>query len=230
MKHNTLLISQKSQGILSTMSKQTTMIIAAAVGIVIVVGALFLALSKSSNKTQNEPITANQAQQSSPQTTGSIKSIITAGKSQNCQISYPDGSGSGTIFASSGKARADFTVSANGTPAENHMIYDGDYGYFWTGTQGTKFKIDQNATPSPATNQQQSADLNKKVNLNCSDWTVDNSKFEVPKDIKFTDLSETMMMQSSPKTSSSAPTTPQSYCNQLTDPQAKAACANSYGQ
>ena len=206
------------------MPKNLALILGAAV-VVIIIAVLAYTMSSKSSKTQEAPTTAESSQ---PQqaTRGSIKSLIGAGKNVTCDIVYPDGNGKGTIYVADKKMRGDFTTMVNNQSMESHMIQDGDFVYFWSGTQGTKMKVSTIATPTPgaAGGQPQGADLNKDVDYKCSSWSPDTSKLTPPADVKFTDLTQMMMQQqkSSPQTGG----THSSYCNPLTDPAAKAACMN----
>lgn len=155
---------------------------------------------------------------------GSIESLLKAGKDVKCDITYLDGSGSGVVYVADNKVSGEFNIkSTEGIETESYMIQDGQYGYIWSGTQGTKIKVDATAA-SPTGNQQQNADLSKEVDLNCSAWSADSSKFEVPQDVQFTDLSQLVKPQASPGTTNDSQGS--SFCDQLTDPVAKAACLN----
>lgn len=208
------------------MPKNLALILGASIVVIIIAVLAYTMVSKSS-KTGQAPTTAESTQ---PQqaTRGSIKSLLGMGKSETCDIVYPDGNGKGTIYVVDKKMRGDFTTMVNNQSMENHMIQDGDYVYFWSGTQGTKMKVSTIATPTPGATvgqQPQGADLNKDVDYKCSSWSVDNSKLTPPADVKFTDLTQMMTPQqtkSSPQTGG----TNSSYCNPLTDPAAKAACIN----
>ncbi len=150
----------------------------------------------------------------------SIKSLLGLGKNQTCEVTYPDGGTSGTIYVAANKVRGNFTMTVEGKPFESSMIQDGTYGYFWSGTQGTKMKIDQTASASPTATTQKTADLDEKVDMKCGSWNVDDSMFTPPGNVTFTDLSAILQKQ---PTGSSVPNI-SSYCAQITDPQAKASC------
>ena len=77
------------------------------------------------------------------------------------------------------------------------MISDGTYMYTWnteTKAQGMKIKITEpTAENTNTTNTNNgSVNLDDKVDMKCSPWLVDNSKFSIPTDVTFTDLSELM--------------------------------------
>lgn len=217
------------------MSKQLPIVIGGLILVAIIGVVAFTQLKKPQQPEQATTATQEQSQASqSSKTRGSIKSLLGIGKNVTCDITYPDGNGSGTTFIADKKMRGDFTMMVDKKEMENHMIQDGDTTYFWSGTQGTKMKIDDSVkvSPSPATGQQsQGADINKDVDYKCSSWSVDNSKFTPPADVSFTDMSALMdkMKQTQPATGQEPGTTKSSYCDQITDPAAKAACISASG-
>jgi len=209
--------------------KTQALILGAVVVIVLIIAVGYFKFSQSSKTTPVAPIQESTQNQGS--TKGSIMSLLSAGNSVTCKTSYPDGAMSGTVYVADKKVRGDFMAEAGGKQMESHMIQDGDYGYFWSGNQGTKIKTDESSQVSPAPDVQTSApDLNKDVDLDCSSWPVDASKFEVPADVKFTDLTEMMMqIQKTPTPSGTTNNSQSSYCDQITDSAAKAACMKAAG-
>lgn len=184
--------------------------------------------------TSQDPSVAENSQ-SDQKNRGTIQSLISAGKNVVCEINMPEQKSSGTTYVVGNKVRGDFTVNLDesGKPMMSHMISDGEYMYMWTDgvDQGTKFKIDAvsanpSALPSSAP---KTANLNQEVDLNCSDWAVDNTKFNVPANIKFTDMSQ-LMNNAVKSNGSTAPKIDPSLCDELTDPTAKAACLRALGQ
>ena len=208
------------------MSKQMWLVIGMIVVALAVLGVgAFVKMSKSSKSAQDVNLTQPSVEQvsvptSPPMTQGNLKSLLGVGRNTNCQIVYPDQSGPGTVYVGGSKFRGDFTVKVDAKDMVSHMISDGTYMYIWSeGTpQGTKIKVDtfQNSSPNPS-GKAQAVDLNQQVNLNCSDWTVDQSKFILPTGVTFTDLSKLM------------PKMDKSMCDAITDPQAKEACQKSLG-
>ena len=205
------------------------MIVAVLVSVGIVAVVAYTQLSKSSNETA-EVSTSQEtpAESTSSASRGSIKSLLTAGKNVTCEINFVEGSGGGTVFVAGNKVRGDFSVALpEHQTTESHMIQDGEFIYLWSGTQGTKMKADQieNASPAPST-QTQASDIDKEVDLNCSSWTVDDSKFTPPSDVTFLEVAipPTQGVQGS-----NTKDVQMTYCEQLTDPQAKAACISALG-
>lgn len=78
-----------------------------------------------------------------------------------------------------------------------YMISDDEYMYTWSPQykdQGMKMKIIEPEETADNDNETSNGAINldDKVNVKCSPWLVDNSKFTIPKDIQFSDLSEMM--------------------------------------
>lgn len=203
--------------------------------ILIVVGILVLAVLGyfgylQMNKTKTAPAEESVPQSQSSQTVnkGSLKSLLTAGKNVNCEITYPEGQGKGNIYVSGNKMRGDFSSTANNKAMTYHMIQDGMYSYMWgdESNQGTKFKIEADKPLPSAPAGTQTADLDKEVDMNCSNWSTDESRFSPPGNIKFIDMSE---MMKNPGGSGPMPKLDASICNQIEDAAAKASCLESLG-
>lgn len=213
---------------LPVMNKQVMMIGGAVILIAIVAaGAFFVMSSKKSTSESME--TAEEVEEGGAMSKASIKSLLGAGKNVSCKINYPDNAGSGTVYVTGDNMRSDYMMTVSGKTMEGHMISDGTYMYSWQGTTGMKFKADAVATPSPAagqTSQQQGADINEEVDMDCDNWSVDNSKFTPPADVTFTDATQMMkQVQEQTQTGGTTPNTSgKSYCDSIADPQAKAAC------
>lgn len=209
------------------MPKSTLLIIAGvALVIAVLVGGYFFLNKKA--QAPEEPSTASQEQK---QETGliksSIKSLLSGGKNVICTVKYPDGeeTAEGKIYVSGQKMRGDFNMTVSGKAMESHMISDGSYVYSWSSEsgQGVKMKIDQTEVKASPTSE--SVDIDKEVDMDCSSWGVDNSKFSIPSNIQFTDLSEMMMQTPAPGGQNQG----SSVCDQITDPAAKAACMKAAG-
>lgn len=158
------------------------------------------AMLKSDGEETNTIQTQNN--QNSPM---SLKELM-AGKAQKCEVSYGDQNAEtkGMVYVSGGKMRGDFTTQINGKAETSHVINDGKTQYMWTeGSTQMAFKMSldslpKNAENSTAQTNKQTLDFEAKNNYNCSSWSENNSEFEVPGNIKFTDYSE--MLKSIPTT------------------------------
>lgn len=164
-----------------------------------------LLLSACNGKT---PTGTNQAAAPTEQSqSSSIRDLIALGKNQQCTVSMSqtDDKGiktdtTGTIYIS-GKNLAEQVQIVSSDPKVKTinmmMISDGTTMYTWdqSGTlPGMKLAIPTPAATgtTPSNTQTQSVDLDKKFDMKCSNWAVDNSKFAVPTNIKFTDLTQLM--------------------------------------
>ena len=211
------------------MFKNKTLVIVAAVIILLLLGgAAYLMLSKSSKTgTPAEKTSVTEPKGSSSSITGSLKSLLTGGKTQTCTITYPDNKGSGTIYVADKKFGGTFTIKeTNGKDITGYMVSDGTYMYTWStaAAMGIKIKL-ETAEKAAGNTQTGTGDLNQEVNLNCSPWIVDSSKFAVPTNIQFTDMSSFIPKTSaSPSTKTETETQGQSPCDQIADAAAKAAC------
>lgn len=222
-------------GILGLMSKNTA-IIAIIIAVIALAGGA-LAFSQI-NKKSAAPINTQQVADNKPAATedsstqkGTLQSLISSGKNVSCEINMPGQNGKGLTFVSGNKLRGDFTINSEGQKEMvSHILSDGTYMYMWTDgvTSGTKFKIDPD-TPKPSFSPgSQTTDLNSPVDLKCSPWSVDNSKFIIPTNIKFSDMSQ--VINNAVKNQGSAtPKVDKSICDQIQDPQAKAACLKALG-
>lgn len=212
---------------------QKNVLIGIAAIIVLFLGGAYFLLGKSKT-TPTAPLTANQAnnQQQATEKT-SLKDLLAGNRNVSCTTTYPideKTSTNGTIFVSGKKMRGDFNVTVSGKNMMTYMIQDGTYVYVWTSdaTQGTKMKVDavEKATGDQTQKTNQSFDVNKQVDVKCSNWSVDESKFTPPSNVTFTDLSQ--MLQKLPTSavtkSGEKIQIPSSACDSITDSQAKETC------
>jgi len=179
------------------MSKTLWIIIA----VLVVIGIAYYAMSgKSATNTQGltpqpgatsptvtQPaptITPTPQPQTSSQ---SLKALIMLGSSQKCQFS--DAGSTGTFYVANGKARGDFTTTADQKNVTSHMIMDGTTSYVWSDgqSQGVKMTIDAAAQNSTGT-QGKSVDANKKIDYRCEAWTADSAQFAMPSGVTFIDI------------------------------------------
>lgn len=212
------------------MFKNKRLIVAVVVVILLILAGfgyfMFSKSSKTITPTEKTSVTEPKASSSSS-ITGSLKSLLTGGKTQTCTITYPDNKGTGTIYVADKKFGGTFTIKeSDGKDITGYMVSDGTYMYSWSSaaTMGIKMKLDvaENAAGDTQTG---TNDLNQQVNLNCSPWIVDNSKFAVPTNIKFSDMSNLIPKTSAlPSTKAETPALNESVCDQIEDATAKAAC------
>ena len=197
-------------------------------------GFFFLKSSKAPIKTQTQSANTQAAKPTTGNATSdSILSLISGGKTVNCSITYPDNKGTGSIYVSDKKFAGDSTTKdSDGKETTGHMISDGTFMYIWSAAMPTGIKVNlenaKNMTQNSAVSR--SFDVNQKVGLKCSPWLADNSKFTVPTNIKFQDMSELLKQFQPQVTTAPAETGKQtggsSPCDQVPAGAARTACEN----
>lgn len=154
------------------------------------VGAYLLMGRSYQPPTSQVPVSQNKPTSSGTQTIqGTIKSLLSAGKSQKCTYSsnLESGSVGGVVYIANGKMRGDFVSVTEQTKINGHMIVDSGFSYIWTdmNKQGIKMAIDQKVQPTGTSANSQTPDINQTFNYTCQTWTEDNSMFTLPSDISF---------------------------------------------
>lgn len=137
---------------------------------------------------------------------GSIFDLVKSGGNLTCTFSSDDTQSkykmSGTSYISGKKMRVESKTAMEGQmPIVSYMISDGEWLYSWSSTMptGIKMKIvdaekptdsmQNNDSANPETKSQMEA-FTTNYDFNCRKWPVDNSKFEVPTNIEFMDMSK----------------------------------------
>lgn len=204
------------------MLKNKGLVVAIAVLILALLGGVaYMKFAKSSTAPQQSPTVQEQPKASPSGVTGTLKSLF--GKNQSCTITYPNNGGSGTIYVSGKKFRGDFTVKIAGEKeVKSQVLSDGVYTYVWSSESPTGIKMKIDVTSPTASAQTGNFNLDQEVGLNCSPLVVvDASKFTIPTNIQFTDLSSMIQPKA---TSGTTQTQTASPCDQIADPTGKAAC------
>jgi len=169
--------------------------VAIVVGILIlfIIGSgAYLALNKSTQPSINKaPVTKNESADSGTQAVqGTIKSLLSSGKSQKCTYSNDPKSASvsGTLYVANGKMRVDFVSGTEQAKISGHVILDSGFSYVWTdmSKQGVKMAIDQKLQqPSSAPVNSQTLDINQALAYTCQGWVEDSFVFTLPPDVTF---------------------------------------------
>lgn len=133
----------------------------------------------------------------------SLKDLFAAGISQKCTFKDTEAETNiqGTVYATSGKFRGDFSTVASGQTFGSHMIVDGTTSYVWMDGQKKGFKstfestsdFSQPSVSPESKDQVKDMDLNKKVSYDCTPWILDDALLKLPADVEFTDMSSLMM-------------------------------------
>ncbi len=125
----------------------------------------------------------------------SLAALFASGQSVQC--TYTDTVNGqniqGKVYVGGGKMRADTAMSIQGQPTNVHLVFDGATAYTWMDglPSGSKFAMDP-ATMQASGNGQSGLDAQKKLNYNCTSWSVDSSLTTPPSSISFIDLSAVM--------------------------------------
>ena len=150
----------------------------------------------------NESVSNNEAEIERGEK--SIRELMASGSAVKCDYSYADEglASEGTMYASEGKMRANFTSQTDGQNIKSNMISDGEYFYTWAdgSTSGFKMKVEADAAAETDTDQNQ-ADLDQKVDYECERWSEDGSMFNPPGSVTFSDYSQMMMQPESTNSS-----------------------------
>lgn len=189
---------------------------------IVIISAIFLsACTTKTPLTEENTMDGNAPQTESEQSSKtSMRDLLGMGKNQKCTITMSDTDKDGvktdtqgTLYISGKKLSEDITVTSTDKEMPQismRMISDGTYMYTWnleSKSQGMKFKITEPAEVEDKTDNDQtsgSVNLDEKVDMKCSSWSVDESKFAIPKDVQFSDLSE--MMKNIPTMPANIPT------------------------
>ena len=168
--------------------------------LVVGVGAYFL-MSKS-----NKPATStsNGIPDSKTMTNAikkksSLRDLLGMGKNLTCSYSDLEGNGAGVMYMSGEDIRTDFemTLPEQGRMT-SHMITDGEFVYIWSDGQTTGYKqaitdMDGDVDGDESeTEDGDVVDFDQEVDVDCNNWKVDRSLFELPEGVEFSDFSEMM--------------------------------------
>lgn len=127
---------------------------------------------------------------------GTIAGIVAHGGSLTCTIAHAGKEQTqGTIYVGGGKVRGDFTAQGSKGPIESHMLSDGTTMYVWSSArpQGIKMAMPAGGKPPVGPPGNSQAQLyNDTVDYSCSPWSVDATKFVLPQNVSFMDVSAMM--------------------------------------
>lgn len=175
---------------------------AVVVAILIAIGAGVLVMGRRNSQpvttSKNELLEDENVNLGSQRTT--LKSLLNTGTDQVCTFSDPDSGSTGNIYLGGGQARAEFeTPTDTGDLFASNMISDGTTMYIWFEGQNTGFTASLESfddLPSSAASGgtategvSEGVNVNREVDYSCDPWTVEETMFEVPTDIKFVDYS-----------------------------------------
>jgi hypothetical protein len=189
------------------------------------------------DKTETAPETTT-TNQDKLQGNGSLNSILGLNQNITCTFERTDENGSfnGTAYVADNKFRGDFVMNLDDIGLVNSQLINRDgITYVWAGNQGSKFTdaaTNPDAEPKPDTN---AVNLEDEVQYSCTPWKKDLSKFEIPQDVTFTDISEMMenlpvtTLDNTPTSTTPTPNIDCSVCNQVPAGSAQDQCKAALG-
>jgi hypothetical protein len=143
---------------------------------------------------------SHERQQENASVGRSFAQLLGMGQSLECTYEYNDGGNvsSGTMYMTNGgeSIRGDFNFTQSGAGAmQMHMIRDGGYNYMWGSQlpQGMKMMVTDETKGQLFTGSDDpAATAINNTQYSCVPWREDASKFAVPTNVQFTDMTEMM--------------------------------------
>lgn len=155
--------------------------------------------------TQKAPSSPTTADTTSTMSDGSLRSLLATATPQQCTFESADSSG--TVYIAGSQMSGDFTSSISGQSQLAHTIIKNNQMYLWMDgeVEGMMMDMPEEDTKVDSSTSTSSAfDLDQNVKYDCKSWTVVQSKFQTPANVKFSNLSD--MMKSLPVAPSGAST------------------------
>jgi hypothetical protein len=176
---------------------------------------VFLAAGCGNGTAKNKPADQGQNNQASGQAAqngqaknqeqsikGTLMELMQRNKALKCSFShqFEQGEMEGVVYAKGDQVRQDARVKQNNQEIETYMIMKGDDVYTWNSAQsGQGMKMNTRQVREQA--QEQNAGQNQpaatsnidtEMEYDCSAWNGDESKFELPRDVDFIDITQMM--------------------------------------
>lgn len=155
------------------------------------VGAYIVLNKDNSNKESKNTSVSNLSRTTQEEV--SINDLLTRNASLECTYDVVDGDSTNTgvaYFSGAKDMYGEFTNKTKDKSSTAFVIRRGDTQYVWQKDSSEGYKADVSAYDKEKQQQMsQSLDPNQKYQFSCKNWKKDSSKFEVPTDIKFTDIS-----------------------------------------
>lgn len=221
-------------------NKTLLAIVAVAAVILLGAGGLFLFSKNKTASTPNSTVAKNATEQKEMAGEGSIKDIFTNGANKKCtfDVKSENGETMGTIYNSGKNAYGEIQVKTTNKTQKTFVIRDNETFYMWGDSFPTGIKmtlsLDEMAGKLSGVESGNQTTVTPSVNsdFKCSDWTVDSSKFKVPANVKFTDMSSVTNMNTKPTGTSQTTGAMEgssqcSICNSLSGA-AKTACLTQF--
>lgn len=214
------------------MTRQNQIIAAVAAVLIILLGVggyFFLGKNQTKSVTTQTANTQKATNSGSTAMQSSITDLFTGTATKQCTFdtkSQTGGETKGTVYVADGKAYGDFAITSNGKTSGMFLIRNGSTFYIWGDSlpSGMKMTMDVNEMATKMQGGQYSSfNPSAKVDVNCTNWSVDESKFTPPSNVKFIDAGAMMPKTTTSPTTSGGTADP---CASIADATTKAACEN----
>ena len=131
---------------------------------------------------------------------GSMQDLLARGKSVKCtykNVGGEDGEATGVFYVAGDKMRSEMDIieKETGKEMEVNSIIIGDWMYTWNNflPEGTKMNMkEMQDETSENYSQDETNKMKEEVDYKCRPWIPDDSKFIVPTDVEFRDMTEMM--------------------------------------
>ena len=209
------------------MKKNSLLIISGIVLLLLVAGGSYFVMSKKTSPAGSPQVPSIDADSDEGSIQSSLKDLLAKGIAQKCTFSDKlEGSDiSGVMYMANSRMRGDFNSVISDKTLTSHMILKDNTSYTWQAGENSGYMMKNDPEKTAETNEEtpeQAFDPDKVVDYKCSAWIVDNSLFDPPSDVKFSDFSS---MMEKPTGQTPGKTTPDacSTCDNLSG-EAKSQC------
>lgn len=171
------------------MNKNILWAVIGVVALVLIVAGIAVTLQRSGDAEVAVETESGQVDDSVAIEQRSFRELALSGRSSQCQFTDPQSGATGALYIGGGKMRADFSSEAGGMTITGHMVSDSQTAYVWVEgmTNGFKMALDTTVSGSSTSTREQ-VDLDQKVDVRCQDWSVDQTKFELPTTVQFNEM------------------------------------------
>lgn len=200
-------------------------------------------VSGCGKKIQEQEQTQNQEQEQKQESKmGSIKGtfqeLMKQGNQLRCEFSFKNEQGEtkGIAYTDGTRMRQEVSMNQKNVKMENFMIVKDEEVYSWNSMQpGQGMKINLKDWEDKRTNEEtvdenqeasiKTSTMDQSYEYNCEAWDVDESKFEIPSNVKFMDMGAMMKaFQPGNKNGANSEEKPQGNDNQSLNQQACGVC------
>ena len=193
--------------------KNKSLVIIGVILLILAVGGVFVVMNKKTSPAGTSLIPQTQTGSQDTGIKSTLKDLLAKNIPQKCTFSdkNDDYDMSGTMYIAGSRSRGDFNSVFSGKVMTSYMITKDNTTYTWQegATTGYMMKFDPEKTAREDSgtsgqdensedtgfSQDQAFDPDKEIDYKCSAWLPDNSLFNPPSNIKFTDLNAMLTPQ-----------------------------------